>query len=763
MMRTKGPTDPTQWIEKFIQQTADPIFLTGKAGTGKTTLVRKIVAETHKNVVIVAPTGVAALHAGGVTIHSFFQLPFATFVPDNHGENFDGKVRIESRTTLRHHFKMGRTRQQMIRSLELLIIDEVSMLRADLLDAIDWMLRFVRKREDAFGGLQVLLVGDLLQLPPVVKQEEWGLLQKHYEGMYFFQSKVMAQHPPVYIELTKVYRQQDEHFLSILNNLRNNNIEPYQLELLNEHVKEDFVARGEDSFITLTTHNHKASEINRLKLQEIDSPSLFYQAEITGEFPVHMHPMPDELELKVGAQVLFIKNDPSIDKRFYNGKIGTVHDLNKEMIQVRFPSENKVISVDRYEWNNIRYTYNTDTNEIEEEVLGTFVHFPLRLAWSITVHKSQGLTFDRAILDVADVFAPGQAYVALSRIRSLEGLVLLRPFRMNGLKNDTQVNDFSQKNIHANDKPTRLASGTKEYLLDRLEMAFQWSEIELRWSALEQSANASGPRSLRSKQLPWIRMQVQSLQRTLDPARKFRRQLANMLSGVASVDYLFLHQRVQAAYDYFYPILDNALVNNLIKIKELSIKRNTTELTEELKELDEELTRKIVELKKVRILTEIISLDKALDKETMVTDEIRNYKIAKVAEAQHRHRQKEIFSSETEETSTHIPLVNSPVKQHEFPRSTADKTLEMLEKGLTPEEIASERKLTITTIHHHIEGLIRLEKIEPENLIPEEKVKLLREELKDGWEGSLSKIKEDKRFADFSWEEIRWIRAACIR
>ena len=434
-------SNPTAaFVEQFINQTSQSIFLTGKAGTGKTTLLRRIMASTHKNAVIVAPTGIAALNAGGVTIHSFFQLPFAGFIPEFGAQPaFSESVKYETKQTLLRHFTMNKTRLKMIRNIDLLIIDEVSMLRADLLDAIDWTLRNIRRVQEPFGNVQVLFIGDLLQLPPVVKQEEWQILRNHYQGIFFFHAKVLQETQPLYIELSKIYRQQDQDFIQLLNQLRNNQMSSEDLQILNQYVRPDFDANKEEGYITLSTHNAKADQINAIALEALPEKLWSYAAEITGDYPKHLYPLEPTLELKLGAQVMFIKNDLSLEKNYFNGKMGKIKALSSDEILVEFPEEKKTINVEKFEWSNIRYELNAATGEVEEKTIGTFVHYPLKLAWAITVHKSQGLTFDKAVLDVSEVFAPGQAYVALSRLRTLSGLVLTQTMRIYGLSNDQQV------------------------------------------------------------------------------------------------------------------------------------------------------------------------------------------------------------------------------------------------------------------------------------------------------------------------------------
>ena len=432
------------YVLQFINQTNKSIFLTGKAGTGKTTLLKEIIKSTHKSTVVVAPTGIAALNAGGVTIHSMFQLPFGGFIPANSvSQQFSESIKFETKDSLRHHFKMSAIKRKVIQNMELLIIDEVSMLRCDLMDAIDFMLQSVRKKRVAFGGVQVLFIGDLLQLPPVIREEEWRTLRQYYKGKFFFHSHVIQANPPLYIELSKIFRQSDATFIDLLNNLRNNKITKENLSFLNQYVQPNFHLKANKGYITLTTHNAKADAINSQSLADLKGKTTQYKASVTGDFPEKIFPLDEILELKVGAQIMFIKNDQSFDKNYFNGKMGVVKAISKDEIWVHFEDENKSIEVEKQEWQNIRYFVNENTKEIEEEVLGTFVHYPIKLAWAITVHKSQGLTFDKAALDVSQVFVPGQAYVALSRLRSLNGLILLSQVQMNGISNDDDVMDYA--------------------------------------------------------------------------------------------------------------------------------------------------------------------------------------------------------------------------------------------------------------------------------------------------------------------------------
>lgn len=399
---------PAQIAEKFINNTNCPVFLTGKAGTGKTTFLKNIVKSTHKKTVVAAPTGIAAINAAGVTLHSLFQLPFGSFVPTDQFFSGDYGQKFNTPSSLFKEMKMGETKRKLINEMELLIIDEVSMLRADLLDAIDTVCKSIRKEPHLpFGGIQVLFIGDLLQLPPVVKDHEWRVLSDFYSSVYFFDAQVLQDKKPVFIELDKIYRQSDEKFIALLNELRDNAVTPALAQKLNEYYKPGFKT-GKEEYIYLTTHNAKANSINQKELNKIVAYSETYKATVTGDFNEYTYPVDPKLELKQGAQVMFIKNDPTGEQKFFNGKIGQVKELDQESITVEFSDGSTPVKVERYQWENTKFELNGSNNEIEEKVVGTFEQFPLRLAWAITIHKSQGLTFERAVIDLESVFAQGK-------------------------------------------------------------------------------------------------------------------------------------------------------------------------------------------------------------------------------------------------------------------------------------------------------------------------------------------------------------------
>ncbi len=424
------PNEKLELAHNFVLHTNRHIFLTGKAGTGKTTFLQQVKQLSAKRLVVVAPTGVAAINAGGVTIHSLFQLPFGPLVPG---------------TALREGRKFNREKINLMRTLDLLIIDEISMVRADVLDGIDEILREYRRSTEPFGGVQLLLIGDMQQLPPVLKDEEWTLLKPYYETGYFFSSRALRQTPYIAIELTHIYRQSDQLFISLLNSIREKTITSSQLAQLNQRYIPDFAPGDSEGYITLSTHNSTAQQINGNKLAGLTTPLHTFAATVEGDFPAHAYPTEVSLDLKVGAQVMFVKNDISGEKRYYNGKIGQIIALEDDVIYVASQSDSEEIVVQPADWTNMRYSIDPETKEIKAEAIGTFTQFPLRLAWAITIHKSQGLTFEKAIIDASAAFAHGQVYVALSRCKTFDGLVLRAPIPSRSIKTEGTLEDFHEQ------------------------------------------------------------------------------------------------------------------------------------------------------------------------------------------------------------------------------------------------------------------------------------------------------------------------------
>ncbi|MCT4599298.1 MAG: AAA family ATPase [Marinifilaceae bacterium] len=447
---------------KFVKETNRNIFLTGKAGTGKTTFLKNLRLHSHKRMIVVAPTGIAAINAEGVTIHSFFQLPFAPTIPYRLSGVKPDVVKI------------NKTKVKIIKSLDLLIIDEVSMVRADTLDAIDTILKLFRNPDKPFGGVQVLMIGDILQLAPIIKEDEWHILRKYYNGIYFFNSLAYSEANPIYIELKHIYRQDNADFIEILNKVRNKTLDQNSLEILNSRYKPNFKPPKNSDYINLTTHNNNAQRINDIELESINSKTYKFTASLTGDFNEHLYPTDFQLKLKVGAQVMFIKNDSSHDKLYYNGKIGKISKLSDTSIWVICSDSKRAIEVKKEHWDNAKYSLDKETNEIKEEVIGTFTQYPLRLAWAITIHKSQGLTFDKAIIDTEAAFAHGQTYVALSRCRTLEGIVLSSPIAMKSIIFDKSISQFNEQAKELSPDNKDYTSSKRQYELSLIQELFNY-------------------------------------------------------------------------------------------------------------------------------------------------------------------------------------------------------------------------------------------------------------------------------------------------
>ena len=455
---------------QFIENTGTHLFLTGKAGTGKTTFLRQLKSGSPKRMVVLAPTGIAAINAGGVTIHSFFQLPFAPYVPDT-SFSADGKAQ--------YRFRFGKEKLNIMRSIDLLVIDEISMVRADLLDAIDDVLRRFRDRSKPFGGVQLLMIGDLQQLAPVIKDEEWQMLNRYYDTPYFFSSRALRKSEYCTIELKKVYRQSDTHFLDMLNRIRENRCDKTLLDELNCRYIPNFNPAKEEGYIQLTTHNYQAQRINEYELAQLPGRSFTFRAQIDGKFPEYSYPTDEVLELKRGAQIMFVKNDSSGEHRYYNGMIGEVVNVSALGIEVRSKGSEDVFMLQEEEWTNAKYVLDEETKEITEDIEGVFKQFPLKLAWAITIHKSQGLTFERAIIDASASFAHGQTYVALSRCKTLEGLVLSAPLSARAVISDSAVDTFTEDARRNEPDETRYRRLQQSYFLELLSGLFDFLPLEL--------------------------------------------------------------------------------------------------------------------------------------------------------------------------------------------------------------------------------------------------------------------------------------------
>lgn len=536
----------------FIEQTDTNVFLTGRAGTGKTTFLRRLREDSPKRMIVVAPTGVAAINAGGVTIHSFFQLPLSPYIP---GMQFSESGRKQ--------YSFSKQKKNILRSLDLLVIDEISMVRADLLDAIDSVLRRYKDATRPFGGVQLLMIGDLQQLSPVVKENEIQLLKSRYDTYYFFGSHALRQSTYVTIELKTIYRQTDENFVRILNAIRERNIDANLLNRLNERHLPNFPTDKADGYIRLTTHNHTAQRYNEQRLDELSTQAFSYQAKVTGNFAESLYPADATLQLKEGAQVMFIRNDDTGQGRYYNGKIGFVKSLSSNGVTVQCDDE--AYSIEPSEWANSRYILDEETKEIREEVEGTFRQYPLRLAWAITIHKSQGLTFEKAVIDAAASFAHGQVYVALSRCKSLEGLVLASPVTASAIISDDAVADFMHTGAALTQEATaQLGQLQYDYFCKLLDELFSFRLLRRDFDHVKRLLD-----EFFYKLYPALVDQYAEKARLFgvqltDVSTKFRLQyMALLQQTVDCAENVHLQERIAKAAAYFHATLNSLLLDLL--------------------------------------------------------------------------------------------------------------------------------------------------------------------------------------------------------
>lgn len=746
--------DLADYVLKFVNQTHRSVFLTGKAGTGKTTLLREIMRTTHKNAAVVAPTGIAALNAQGVTIHSLFQLPFASFLPDEQflPETY-GSVRFENRQTIRRHFSMRSVKRDIIRNLELLIVDEVSMLRADVLDVIDYMLRTIRRDNRPFGNVQMLFIGDLLQLPPVVKRAEWDVLRNYYSSMYFFDAHVIRDNPPLYIELEKIYRQSDPTFIQVLNHLRENYITEEDVHILNQYVKADFDIKKYPGYITLTTHNNNADEMNQQALKELQGREYKYRAIIDGNFPDKIYPIDENLVLKKGAQVMFIKNDLNPEKRYYNGKIGHVNSISNSSIYVML-EDGQEIEVERYEWQNVSYTVDENTKEIKEEILGTFTQYPLKLAWAITVHKSQGLTFEKAVLDISKVFAPGQAYVALSRLTSLEGLVLLKPIQLNGLSNDQAVMQYAQQKEDPSQLDSQLETSTLDYITQSLIACFTWTPVHYLWQSHIRTYSSDATKSKKTQFMKWADDMAANFKTHMDVAHKFAVQLQKAF-GEGRIDIDYINERFEKAYEYFFPILSEmheSVLEVMLKAQRMT---QMKAFNEEVLELEEAHLKLVLDLLKNRRLLQIYRENKTIDKANLSTELARDYRAQKLEKVKLK------IEEESGEIFVDISK-KSKAKKKAPKKSTYLITYELWQEFGDVGAIAEKRSLAPSTISGHLARLVQDGKIAIQDVLSYELIEKLSQVYpKDKHELPMSEVVREIADSEISYTELRMYRAHC--
>ena len=709
---------------RFVNETNQNLFLTGKAGTGKTTFLKYLRENSIKKCVVAAPTGVAAINARGVTLHSLFQLPFGIIVPDF---NLMKSVDLNAKNhPLLSKIRFNKEKSDLLRNIDLLIIDEASMVASYTVDAIDSILRFVRRRpEQSFGGVQVLFIGDLYQLPPVVKKDEWEILQQFYSSIFFFDSFVLRDKIPVIIELKEIFRQKDNKFIEILNGIRNNNISEEDFKLLNSRLKRNFLPPNNEEYITLTTHNYQADEINQRKLSGLPERSDIFFAEIDGEFPEHTFPAEKELRLKTGAQVMFLKNDNE-GKQYFNGKIGIITNLDEGCIKVKCQEDPYEIEVKRSKWENISYKIDQETREITEEVLGTFTQYPLRLAWAITIHKSQGLTFDKVIIDAARAFTTGQVYVALSRCTSLEGLVLKSPVYKNFLGAHKDFKEWLNNNLNMN-LLNQFTEARQDFILEELKNIFTlqswyYALKDLMEYILENQAK------IEAESILWITGLLEKQKELYEVSKKFKEMIIHLSKENSSVETNdHLQKRIKDGANYFY--------NEIIKWKENYYNHPLSFRTKKLSRKADSL---LVELS--FIIEGILQKINYCRNGFLLEDYLKYIKI---------------FNGSIIKIRSSYGKISGDKKMAD----TVEETLHHLQNGKNIQQIAEERKLATSTVESHLAKAIKRNMIQIEEIIPIEKVQKLAEYFpEDLDEVRLAYIKELVP-PEISYGELRMVLA----
>ena len=729
MTQTKFDAQNEAFLQavSFVNQTNQHLFLTGKAGTGKTTFLKYIREHSHKKMAITAPTGVAAMNAGGTTLHALFWLPFGTFIEDYALQWNEQDSHIYNKSRLFSTIKLTKQRRAILQELELLVIDEVSMVRADTLDAIDVILKSVRRDMRPFGGVQMLFIGDLYQLPPVVRDHEWQVLRNHYSSAFFFDAKVLREHPPVILELSKIYRQNDNYFIGLLNNIRNNKCSADDLEQLNQHYQADFSPKEGEQYITLASHNKLADTINQEQLARLKGTMHNVRAVVKDEFQQASFPADEMLPLKIGAQVMFIKNDTGDDRKFFNGKIGSVKELNldKHQVVVSFTDGSEDVVVKRETWENIRYKYNKGEDKIEEEVMGTFSQFPLRLAWAITIHKSQGLTFDKAVIDAGTSFAAGQVYVALSRLTGLEGLVLKSKIPVHAIRTDPQVVDFMQRMIPNDEVKKILESCQRNYLGQIVLQSFRWGTLVEGVVELKESLSS---RNIDSKDaaLDYLGQLAAVLHEQEKVANKFVTILYTMLRDQHALDYEKICERTKAAVAWFLPRLEQEMLLTMQEhIEAWKIKKRTKKYVQELQSILLDFRRKKEQLTHCLTIADILTREGDLS------------------------LQVEALNQQEKTTDSDI----RSVADDEVEKDTKTISLDLFLDGLTVEDIAQKRGMVVGTIYGHLIHFIGNE-VAPEDLIDATRLARLLDVLRKNEGKSSSEIKMILG-DDFSYPDIK--------
>jgi hypothetical protein len=759
-------------VLQLVNHTRENIFLTGKAGTGKTTLLRHIIAHSHKQLLITAPTGVAALNVGGVTLHSQFQLPFGGFLPIQGEPILQGNLKFETAQSIPRHTRMRNEKRQVINSAELLIIDEISMVRADMLDAIDTMLRYVRRNQEPFGGLQLLLVGDMMQLPPVAKNEEWEVLKQHYKTPYFFEAQALHKKPPVYLKLEQVYRQTDSQFTDLLNRLRYNQLVEADYQWLDHKVQPQFRPQDGKAWITLTTHNQQADRINQGALADLKRPIFSFEAEVKGEFPELMFPCESKLQLCEGAQVMFMRNDSSGGNRFFNGKLARVKSISSKHILVSFEDQSE-LEVERISWPNIRYKTEADTHRVMEEEIGSFEQYPLRLAWAITVHKSQGLTFDRAILDVQQAFAGGQAYVAMSRLRSAEGLVLNSKFPRAAVPMSERLQSFETAPRQAPSQE-QIGQLSVQYLHNYLFNCLNYRPLLNSWRRHLETYNKNDVRSQKQSHKAWVLDILRQLE-PLEASNKIAQNDVNNCFKIQPPALGQLKELLAGVLQNTEPLLRSLSCQVLIQQQEVSAEKGMKTYANELEELDAQLFRQWELLVKAPLLLQSITGETPLDKNRLLAAANSDWRTALRATFNKLHPTKTSTNKSTSKkkgsTSSGAPAAESlgadhpilgkiPQKGEKISKEANLQATSLLyREGNTIEEIALKRNYARSTVQMQLQDAVEAGLLEIRYLVPKQRCEEILEALPSIREMKLNEMREvvDTRF---SFEELMYVRAA---
>jgi uncharacterized protein YpbB len=704
--------------EQFILYTHKNVFLTGKAGTGKTTLLHEIIDKTDKKTVVVAPTGVAAINAGGMTIHSTFQLPLTTFIPTT--DPVDPQL-CTNRHTLASKQKMRKEKRKVIIEMELLIIDEISMVRADVLDAVNFTLKRIRKNPMPFGGVQLLVIGDLFQLAPIVRNEIAPLLSRYYSSPFFFDSLAWKESDPIIIELKKVYRQSDDVFVSILNNIRNGNASEEDLQRLNQNY---LVNPDTEGVITLTTHNAKANKINQEELDKLKTKLWKLDARVEGQFSESSYPVDEQIMLKEGAQVMFVRNHK--DGLYYNGKLGIVTGKDDDELLVKSLDDDVTIRVIKEDWKNIRYSVNAKTRAIDQEEIGTFTQYPLKLAWAVTVHKSQGLTFDKAIVDLESTFAAGQLYVALSRCRSLEGLMLSSMISDKNVLTDQRITAYNDSHVLAGNINEILVQAKEKYKDLKLMDQFRFNKIISETEDWELYIN---DRDLHSRaEVMLIKKDIlRSILELENVSKAFMRQLQMLFRKFDDNEITVekVRTRCKEAVIYFTEFIHDRLIVPLSgHLDTQKAKAKTKQYIRISKELESEYWITVSKLYQLKHRGVAIHPEPAKHKRVILFDPDR--KLRKVEKA---------VKGETYEI-----------------------TLELFLQGKSIAEIATHREMAESTIEGHMTKWVKEKKVSLYELMPRKRAEKIWKILKPKADEPLGELMRMLPF-DATYAELRWVKA----